>query len=163
LADPNHVSVSRRARAAGWVLIAAGIIGVIGGAVPFAHSAARILVREDLWRDAGIASHGGEAMWLSVEWVMLSSAAGTYLGGLLIAAGLGWMRGRPWAPAVTWAYVFGGIAVNVTDMLIFAFRARPSPMRTQMLLLDGVALAFPCAVALALFLRGRGSRGEGER
>ena len=40
------------------------------------------------------------------------------------------------------------------DMLIFAFRAKPGAMRTEMLVLDGIALLFPVAV-LAFLLRAR--------
>jgi hypothetical protein len=51
---------------------------------------------------------------------------------------------------VTWIYVAGGLTVNVTDMIIFAFEASPGFMRSQMLVLDGIALVFPMVVAVFL-------------
>ncbi|MCU0723371.1 MAG: hypothetical protein MUC63_07130 [Planctomycetes bacterium] len=167
---PNDGStpVSRRTRLAACVLVSAGGIGAIAGAVPFAINAARILAGPDPFGAPDFSAHGPEAMGLSTEWAALSSAAGTYLGGLLITAGVGWRRGRPWAAAVTWAYVFGGIAVNATDMLIFAFRARAGSTRAGMLVLDGIALAFPFLVAFFLLRRkgveaGGGGEEQGRR
>ena len=136
-----------RHKIVGWALIAAGVIGVLTGIVPLTTNALRILVDEDLWHVVDLAAHGVEAMGLSVEWGMLSSAMGTCLGAMLLCAGVGWRGGRPWATAVSWAYVFAALAVNGTDMIIFLFRARPGPMRTQMLVFDGIATLFPLLVA----------------
>ena len=132
------------------MLLLAGVVGVIGGLVPFTINALRILVSSDLWGSVDFAAHGVEAMGLSVEWGLLSSAIGTFLGVLMVAAGRGFITSRAWARPVAWSYVFGGITVNVTDMVIFAFVAKEGAMRTQMLILDGGALLFPAAVAIAL-------------
>jgi hypothetical protein len=140
----------------GRVLLFLGAVGVVTGAVPFTTNALRMLAREDLWNVTDLAAHGVEAMGLSVEWGMLSSAMGTFLGALLLAAGFGHLRGRPWARLVSWVYVAGGLTVNVTDMIIFAFRAKPGAMRSHMLVLDGIALLVPVALA-AWLLWGRRS------
>ena len=136
-----------RHRLVGWLLILAGVVGVISGVIPFTTNGLRILVNEDLWNVVDLAAHGVEAMGLSVEWGMLSSAMGTVLGVLLLWAGVAWVQGRPSAAVVTWAYVLVGLAVNITDMTIFVFRAKHGPMRTQMLALDGIAMLIPWVLA----------------
>lgn len=140
----------------GWGLIVCGVIGLITGLVPFVLNALRILLDPDQLHRAGLAGHGVEAMGLSVEWGMLSSAMGTCLGALLLWAGIGWRRGRHWARPVTWAYVLVGLGVNITDMLIFIFHATASAMRTHMLYLDGLATCLPVVLMIWL-LRSRES------
>ena len=131
----------------GGLLIAAGLLGVVTGLVPLTVNALRIVADEKLWGAVELAAHGVEALGLSLDWALLSSAAGAGLGVLLLCAGLGWRRGVPWAAPVSWAYVVMGLAVNATDLLIFALRARPGPTRTTMLLADGVAVLIPLALA----------------
>jgi len=62
------------------------------------------------------------------------------------------------AGPVSWAYVLVGLTVNVTDMIIFAFRARAGVMRTQMLVFDGIALLLPVALGAWLLHRGHKAR-----
>ena len=143
---PTNALNTSRSAAAGWTLIAFGVIGVIFGLVPLGINTLRIVSGHNPLAATDFAAHGVEAMDLSVEWAMLSCAMGTYLGALLLWAGFGWLRGRPWAALVTWMYVACGLAVNVTDMTIFIFAARPGIMRTQMLVLDGIATVIPVAV-----------------
>jgi len=141
-----------RHRMGAWILMVAGAVGVVTGAVPFTINTLRTLLKPDLLREMGLAGHGVEAMGLSVEWGMLSSAMGTVLGAMLLWAGWCWLKAKASARVVTWNYVLVGLTVNVTDMLIFAFHARPGPMRTYMLFLDGIATAFPIAVTVWLLL-----------
>ena len=141
-------------KALGTGLIVFGIAGVVTGIVPFVANGLRILVERDLWHTVDLMRHGVEAMGLSVEWGMLSAAAGTCLGVLLVCAGTGWRRGRPWAEAVSWCYVLCAVAVNGTDLVIFAARAKPGPMRSWMLLFDGVALLLPICLGIWLITRG---------
>jgi len=154
----NGARTSRHARV-GWVLTILGIVGVITGVIPFTINALRILADENLWGTMDFAAHGVESMGLSVEWGMLSSAMGAYLGALLLWAGRGWRSGSPRAGLASWVYVVSGLAVNVTDMIIFAFRARPGPVRSQMLVFDGIALLIP--VLLAIWLIGLRRRAAG--
>ncbi|MFO7897433.1 MAG: hypothetical protein R6V58_00060 [Planctomycetota bacterium] len=137
-------------RGFGVVLTIAGVLGLVVGLVPLVVNGARMLTRADpfakLLDAVGIAGHGVEKMGLSVDWAVLSCALGTYLGALLLIAGIGWIKGRRWAPAVTWAYVGCGLTVNVTDMFIFIFWARAGSMRSHMLVADGVALCFAVLV-----------------
>lgn len=147
-----------RHRLTGWVLVIIGVAGVLTGLVPFTTNGLRIVAHEELWNVVDLAAHGVEAMGLSVEWGMLSSAMGTVLGVLLLWAGVGWLRGRPWAPTVTWAYVLAALGVNVTDMIVFVFRAKPGPMRSHMLVFDGIALLVPVAAAWCLLRRARRAR-----
>jgi len=126
------------------------VIGLITGIVPFTISAVRIVADDALWGVIDLAAHGVEAMGLTVEWGLLSSAMGTCLGALLVWAGIAWRRGRGPARTITWAYILVALGVNISDMLIFAFRARPGAMRTQMLIFDGVALLIPIALAIWL-------------
>lgn len=141
---------SRRAVLAGDFLMVCGGVGLVLGIVPFAVSLARMagcdfgLAHED-W-----AAHGVEAMGLSLPWAALSSVCGAFLGGLLLAAGLGWRRGRPWAPLVTFIYALLGTLVTGTDLAIFALAARPGTMRTLMLVADGLACALATGTLLAL-------------
>jgi len=153
----------RKHKRIGTALFWIGIIGVATGVVPFLTNSLRVV-----WGQTGdeilqraleigrsipligrplftgdLAAHGVEALALSPEWAMLSSAMGTYLGFLLIISGRGWIRQRTSAPAVTWLYVICGLAVNLTDMLIFIFRAKPGQMRCHMLVADGVAFLIP--------------------
>jgi len=142
----------------GWTLIIFGEFGLIAGIVPFAVHVVRLVADSRFVRGADWSAHGVDALGLSSEWALLSSAMGTYLGALLLWAGIGWTRGRPWAPVVAWAYVFGGLAVNVTDMLIFWLQANPCLGRTLMLIFDGIALALPVAVAVWLLRIRRAGR-----
>jgi hypothetical protein len=137
----------------GWALGVAGVIGVVTGLVPFVGTSLRLVVDENLWKIPGtedLAAHGMESMSLSLEWCMLSSAMGTYLGVLLLLAGFGWVRGRPWALPVSIAYVLGGLAVNFTDLVIFLFRAQSGLMRTLMILFDGIAFLIPLFLGIYL-------------
>jgi hypothetical protein len=152
---------SRRAVVAGDFLIICGGVGLVLGVVPFAVSLLRLagfslgLSRQD-W-----AAHGVEAMGLSVAWAALSSACGAFLGGLLVAAGVGWRRARPWAPLVTLIYALLGMLVTGTDLAIFALAARPGAMRTSMLIADSLAFALAAVALLVLALTRRGSGGPG--
>ena len=58
------------------------------------------------------------------------------------------------------AYIIVGLGVNVTDMIIFVFRAAPGRMRTHMLVADGVALAIPVVLAIWLLHRRKGGLAE---
>jgi len=147
---PGQPNVSRGACWAGRLLIVCGGVGIVTGLVPFAVSMLR-LVGVDFGRTAeDWAAHGVEALGLSLEWAALSSACGAFLGGLLIAAGLGWRRGRPWAPLVSLVYALLGLTVTGTDLAIFAVAAKPGRMRASMLFLDGMAFALAAAVLLGL-------------
>ncbi|MFB3891628.1 MAG: hypothetical protein ACE15C_06345 [Phycisphaerae bacterium] len=148
-----------RHRLTGWLLVAAGAVGVVTGLVPLTINTLRIIVDPGLWGLLDLAAHGVEAMGLSMEWGMLSSAMGVCLGVLLLWAGSGWLKGRHWAAPVSWAYVLVGLGVNISDTIIFACRARPGQMRTTMLLADAVALLIP--VLLAIWLIRRKSRPAG--
>ncbi|MBM4041331.1 MAG: hypothetical protein FJ290_22750 [Planctomycetes bacterium] len=143
---------SRRAILAGDFLMVCGGVGVVLGVVPFVVSALRMAGFSLGLGPQDWAAHGVEAMGLSVPWAALSSACGAFLGGLLLAAGLGWRRGRPWAPLVTLIYALLGIVVTGTDLVIFALAARRGPMRTSMLIADGLACALAAATLLALIL-----------
>lgn len=144
----------------GVVLIVFGIIGLVTGAVPLVINGLRIVADEDLWDMVDTAAHGVEAMGLSLEWAMLSSAMGTCLGIFLLWAGRAWFTGRPEARAVTFCYVICGLLVNGTDMAIFAFHTRQGPMRSTMLFFDGIALAIPVVLGLWL-LRNRSAGAPG--
>ncbi|MFW6159106.1 MAG: hypothetical protein ACOC8E_07100 [Planctomycetota bacterium] len=149
-------------RGFGVVLTIAGMVGLVAGLVPLIVNGARMLTRADPFRAlvqrAGEAGHGVEEMGLHLDWAVLSCALGTYLGALLLIAGIGWIRGRRWASSVTWAYVGCGLTVNITDMFIFYYQARVGPMRSRMLLLDGIALAFAVLVFVWLFGIRRGQK-----
>ena len=149
--------ISQRHRGLGWFLVIIGVIGVLTGAVPLTTNGLRILVDPDLWNVVDLASHGVEAMGLSVEWGFLSSAMGTVLGVVLLWAGVCWLRGYPCARRVTWNYVLVGLTVNVVDMIIFAFRAKHGPMRTQMLFADGIAMLIPIVLGVWLIRQVRGA------
>lgn len=151
----SHVTVHSSRPGLGMFLLAIGAIGLITGLVPFVTNGLRIVVAPDLWNAVDLAAHGVEAMGLGVEWGMLSSAMGASLGLLLLAAGWGWRKGAPWAAAVTYCYIVVGIAVNFTDMAIFLFKAKPGPMRSQMLFFDGIAFAIPVALAVYLAVTGK--------
>jgi len=145
----------RASKVLGWLLAVAGVIGIITGLVPLTSNALRVLVSWDLW-GLDVEKHAVEAMGLTVEWGLLSSSMGTFLGVMLLWAGVGWIRRRGWAPAVTGLYVLVGLTVNVTDMVIFAFQAKDSSMRSHMLLGDGLAMLLPGFLAAWLILRRRG-------
>jgi hypothetical protein len=134
----------------GWFLIVTGVVGLVAGLVPLTINALRIVGSERLWDHLDLAAHGVETMGLSIEWGMLSSAMGVCLAGFMLCAGVGWLKGRPWAAPVSWAYVLAGLTVNISDMVIFAFRARPGEMRTGMLLCDGAALLIPVLLGVWL-------------
>lgn len=149
----------RPRRALGWLLVGAGVLGMVCGIVPFVITGLRIATGRSVPAEMDWLAHGIESLALSAEWAMLSSAMGTFLGIMLLWAGAGWIRGRPWAAAVTWMYVLAGLTVNVTDMIIFALKAKDGPMRTDMLLLDGVATLIAAGLAAWLLLRRRPASG----
>ncbi len=91
--------------------------------------------------------YGVDLAGLSREWAMLSSAMGTYLGALLLWAGIGWRRGRPTARLATWMYATCGFATCATDIFIFTFVAHPGWRRVVLLLVDGAAIALPVVLA----------------
>lgn len=152
-----------RNRWAGGLLIAAGVIGVVTGAVPLAINAARAFFHESTSIRIDLAAHGVEAMGLSVEWALLSCTMGVLLGILLLWAGRAWLRGRATAPLLSWIYVLAGLMVNLVDMLIFLFLARPGAMRSRMLFLDGLATLLPVVVAAWLIARRRTAPPPGPR
>jgi len=148
----ERAAVSRRTRLAAGFLMVCGGIGIVTGAVPFVVCLVRLFgfdlgVDPEDW-----AAHGVEAMGLTNEWAALSSAEGAFLGGLLVAAGLGWRRGRPWAPLVTLIYGTNGILVCGTDLVIFVRSATPGRVRTLMLILDGAAFALALCVLFGLII-----------
>ncbi len=147
----NEPAASRHPRV-GWLLAAAGVLGLASGVVPFTINALRLVLGKSPIHLPDTYAHGLEAMDLSLEWAVLSSAMGTCLGVLLLWAAVGWLKGRTWAATVSWAYVLAGVAVCGPDVLIFAFRAQPGPTRTHMLAADSVALFIPLALALWLVL-----------
>lgn len=142
-------------RKLGIALVLIGVIGVIAGVIPLVTTGLRIVVNDDLWNVVDLSAHGVKAMGLSVEWGMLSSAMGTCLGIFLLWAGIAWIKGRPEARAVTWCYVICGMLVNLTDMTIFFYRAKPGAMRSHMLVLDGIALAIPVVLGVWLIANRR--------
>jgi hypothetical protein len=146
-----------RFRILGSILIAAGVIGVATGAVPLAINAVHVVRHQTPAAGSNLAAHGVAAMGLSIEWALLSSAMGLLLGIVLLGAGFAWRRGRASAPLITWLYVLAGLMVNVPDMLIFLFKARPGPTRSLLLTFDSVALALPILLAMWL-LSARGRR-----
>lgn len=139
----------------GALLIAAGVVGVVTGIVPLVMNLVQPEAGGSLRAAADWAAHGIEGLGLSSEWALLSSAMGTYLGALLLWCGHGWRTGRASASLATWIYVSCGVAVNATDMFIFAFRARVGTARTLMLLADGVALLLPLALGVWLLTERR--------
>ena len=149
---------SRRAILAGDFLMVCGGVGLVTGILPFAVSVLRMMGFRLGLGPQDWAAHGVEAMGLSVPWAALSSACGAFLGGLLVAGGLGWRRGRPWAALVTLIYALLGILVTGTDLVIFALAARRGTMRTSMLIADGLAftLALGTLVAIILWHRRQG-------
>ncbi len=143
---------SRRAILAGDFLMVCGGVGLVTGVLPFAVSMLRLAGFDLGLGPRDWAAHGVEAMGLSVAWAALSSACGAFLGGLLLAAGLGWRRRRPWAPLVTLLYALLGILVTGIDLAIFALAARPGGRRTSMLIADGLAFALAAGVLAALII-----------
>ncbi len=150
---PSEPARSDRHSSFGWFLTACGVVGLLAGAVVLVFGLFRIIAGRSAASATDIMEHGIEGMQLAPEWAALSSAMGAYLGVLLIAAGTGWRRGRPWAPLVTWGYVSCGLVVNLTDMVIFAVAAAPGPMRSLMLVLDGLALLLVLFVGVWLLRR----------
>ncbi len=133
----------------------AGVIGLVTGGVPYVINTLRVIAHENPAGASDFAAHGPQAMGLSLEWAMLSSAMGIVLGILLLWAGIAYLRGYAWADLIGWVYVLVGLAVNCTDMLIFTFKARPSAIRSWLLLIDGVAFVIPMVVAVWLLRRRR--------
>jgi hypothetical protein len=161
----TYSDVSSSARWLGRLLVFCGGIGLVAGVVPLLVNVLRLL-GSDLGRSPeDWAAHGVEALGLSVPWGTLSSADGTFLGSLLIAAGIGWQRGRAWAPLVTLLYALHGMLITGLDILIFATRAVPGSMRSWMLVLDGIACAFAVGTftGLVIWFRRRKRRGTPER
>ena len=149
---PERDSGTRHA-AFGWLLTVCGIIGLLTGGVVLVFILNRIVTGRPLAPGLDIVEHGIEGMRLSPEWAALSSALGAYLGAMLVLAGAGWRKGRPWASLATWGYVSCGLIVNLTDLIIFVFAAAPGPMRTLMLVLDGSALLLVLFVGAWLLRR----------
>ena len=145
-------TASRGARVAGTLLVLCGVIGLVAGVVPFAVNALRLLGSGLGRAPEDWAAHGVEAMGLSTEWALLSSADGAFLGALLLAAGIGWRRGRSWAPLVTLLYAIDGLLVTGVDLAVFAAKARPGPVRASMLVLDGIAFAVAAATMIGLII-----------
>jgi hypothetical protein len=142
------------------VLLVFGVIGLVAGLVPLAVSLLRIMgvtfgVPPEHW-----AAHGPAAMGMGTDWATLSSADGAFLGGLLIAAGIGWRRGRPWAPLVTLIYGIDGLLITGVDLMLFIFFATPGRIRTMMLVLDTLACALAAAALVGLLLWRRAHRDE---
>jgi hypothetical protein len=135
----------------GWTLTLVGGLGLVTGIVPFAVNALHAFFGIDLGLD--LAAHGVASMGLSAEWALLSSAMGTFLGAVMVWAGVGWLRARRWAPLVSWLYVLCSIGVNATDLLIFTFIAKPAATRSLMLVLDGIALFISVVLGLWLIRR----------
>jgi len=144
--------VSTAARRVGLAFLVAGGLGFVAGLVPFAANLLRVLGCDCDLSPEHWAAHGPGAMGLGVEWALLSSADGAFLGGLLLAAGVGWRRGRPWAAPITLAYALGGLVVCGTDLLLFALHATPGRVRSLMLLLDSLAFAFALATLIGLMV-----------
>ena len=144
--------VSPAARRAGLWLMFCGVVGIVAGVVPLVVNVLRVF-----GTDLGIAAshwaaHGPEAMGMGVDWATLSCADGTFLGSLLLAAGIGWWRARPWAPLVTLIYAIDGLIVNGTDLMLFAVYAAHGPTRTLMLVLDGAAGSVAATTMIGLIV-----------
>ena len=138
-----------------WVgrfLMVCGGIGIVAGVVPLTINVLRMSGVDFGYTAKDWAAHGVEAMGLSVPWGALSSSDGTFLGGLLLAAGIGWRKGRPWAPLVTFIYGIGGTMVCGMDLFIFATVATPGRTRSLMLVLDSFALALALACLAGTFI-----------
>lgn len=151
---------SPRARWAGTALLVFGAIGLVAGLVPLVVNLLRIVgvtfgVPPEHW-----ASHGPAAMGMGTDWATLSSAEGAFLGGLLIAAGIGWRRGRPWAPLVTLIYAVDGLLITGVDLLLFIFFATAGRIRTLMIALDTLAFALAAAALIGWLLWRRAHRDE---
>ncbi len=143
---------TRRAILAGGFLMVCGGVGVVLGVTPFAVSLLRLMGFGVGLGPYDLLAHGEDAMGLGAPWSALSSACGAFLGGLLVAGGLGWRRARPWAPLVTLIYALLGVLVNGTDLAIFALAARHGAMRNLMLVGDSLAFALAAGTLLALIL-----------
>lgn len=139
-----------RARLAGRLLILCGVVGVTTGGLPFLVAALRIAACAWAENAAEWATYRLDSLGLSLEWAALSSSCGAMLGALLLAAGVGWCRGRAWAPAVTLIYAVSGLAVTGVDLVIFVVLARPGAERTNMIVLDAIAFAAAAIVLIAL-------------
>jgi len=135
---------------AGKLLILCGVVGVTTGGLPFLVAALRIAACA--WAESAVewATYRLDSLGLSLEWAALSSACGAMLGALLLAAGVGWWRGRAWAPAVTLIYAVGGLTVTGVDLVLFVVLARPGAERTNMIVLDSLAFAAAAIVLIAL-------------
>jgi len=141
---------SSRARRLGAFLVACGLIGVVTGLVPFVIALARLAglpVGGGRW---DWLAHGMRELGLSAEWAALSSASGTFLGILLVAAGIGWRSARPWAPLLSLLYALDGLVVTGTDLAVFVVAARPGPMRKAMIAAESLAFGLALAVLLGL-------------
>jgi len=143
-----------------WVgrfLIICGGIGIVAGVVPLTINVLRMAGCTFGYTPEDWAAHGVESLGLSVPWGALSSSDGTFLGGLLLAAGIGWRRGRDWAPLVTFIYSIGGTMVCGLDLFIFIAVAKPGRMRSSMIVLEAfaLALALVCLIGTILYWRRR--------
>ena len=148
MCEPNEATP--RARLAGMLLVMCGVVGVTTGVVPFLIAGLRLAAVAWAERAADWAAHGMDSLGLSVEWAVLSSACGTMLGVLLLAAGTGWRRGRAWAPVVTLIYAVGGLVVTGVDLAIFIVVSPHGTARTSMLVLESIAFAIAAVVLIAL-------------
>jgi len=143
-------AASSRARRLGTLLVACGLVGVVTGLVPFVIALARLAglpLGGGRW---DLLAHGMRELGLSAEWAALSSASGIFLGALLIAAGSGWRRDRPWAPLVSLLYALDGLVVTGTDLAVFLVAARPGPMRRVMIGAESLAFALALGMLVGL-------------
>ncbi|NQT89223.1 hypothetical protein HQ560_20810 [bacterium] len=143
-----------------WVgrfLMVCGGIGIVAGVVPLTVNVLRMAGYDFGYTSEDWAAHGVEAMGLSVPWGALSSSDGAFLGSLLLAAGIGWRKGRDWAPLVTFIYAIGGTMVCGLDLFIFIVAATPGRARSLMLVLESfaLALAVTCLIAVCVYWRRR--------
>jgi len=137
----------------GRLLMAAGVLGVVTGVVPLAIVTIRVVSGRSLLTEADLLAHGVAALGFSPEWGMLSLALGACLGMMMIWAGGGWLKARPWARLVSWVYVICSLMVNIPDLTLFAVLAKSGSIRTQILIGDGLAMLLPAALGVWLVRR----------
>jgi len=143
----------RMRRIAAMYFLVCGWIGILAGAIPFAANLVWLTIGPHVAHLPDLARHGPESMGLSVEWALLSSAEGFFLGALLVVSGFGWLRNRSWAATVTLLYGLNGVLVTGCDLVIFAWKARPGTLRTLMMAADGIAFGVACSALAWLVIR----------